>query len=1812
MERKYFLLILMILLLAMTGCDNKQQADFSKYISGYTGGVIKSSSSITIYLSQKPDKGFQPGSTLPADILKITPAIPGEIFLKDDNCVEFIPKEPFKNGETYKVEFKLGNICNVPDKYSEFKFQFEIIPLTVLFEPGELTAETDEEDALQYQGLLHSSDQMDANRIEQMLTVSYRDSSLIPEWEHNGNRHYFRLRHLTKAPKAATLTLNFTKEVKNNNSITLSVPGLNDFTVLHVQASDSEPVILSIYMSENVDADQDLRGLINLQGTTLSNFKIQKNVIQAYLPTSMEGGNAELKIFPGIRSASGNTLQTEYLTTLSLHSTKPEVRLIGKGVIVPDKNKVLIPFSAVGLKAVDLEIIQVLNQNMNFFLQENSYDDHSQLIRTARPIFMKKIDLTENHPHLEPGKWNDFTIDLSSLVKLEKGTIYRVRLKFKKSYTSLTCANEVPDSDYGTIDWDNSNGYSYYSEYNYPSGYNWEDRNNPCSTSYYVGEHFAARNIINTSLGVMAKQGADNRYLVCVTDLATAAPVANCQLNLYNYQNQKIDSALTDKNGFATLQPNGKAFVIMAQKDSDRAWLKLSDGNALSLSNFDVSGQHVQMGVKGFIYGERGVWRPGDEIYLSLILEDKLGVLPSGHPVIAQLTDPNGHITQTLKGNIGENNIYCFTFKTVEDAQTGYWNALFRIGGLTFRKTLRVETIKPNRLAIQMDFPNDKIIGIGVSTVPVRVNTRWLNGALTSNQKANTEIKLYNGNNGFSSYPDYTFTDKSRYFDPTTATLFDGTTNSEGSFSVSLNKIEANNAPGILNAIFTTRVFENGGDFSISTQNILYSPYTEYVGIRLPESEDNWYSTQSPVRLSGVTVTPLGKPNGNSNIRIEVYRLDWHWWWDAADENLSSYVNREYSKSILSKEVKATNGIFSTDLNIDKYGRYFIRATDPSGHTSGIIAYFGSWGENTNQETATMLHLSTDKKSYQVGEKIKVTIPSSAGATAIVSLENGKSISDIRRIATQASSTTIEIEATSEMCPNTYVAISLIQPYNNRDNDRPIRMYGVVNIPVEDPELHLYPEVKVPTELQPGKEFTVEVKEKKNRAMNYTIAVVDEGLLSLTTFRTPNPFQAFYSREALGVKTWDFYDYIYGAYGARLDKAFAVGGDEALKDLQDEKTNRFKPVVIFDGPFTLEAGKTRKHTFKMPEYIGEVRTTIVAADNGRYGSASVNSTVSKPLMLSVALPRLFTPGDVIDIPVTVFAMKNNIHDVKVKMTTDNKISLLNENTQNIHFNQKGEQVIYFKARINAETGVSTLRTEATSGNETAIVTEDISVRIPNPRITTVEEKEVKAGETISFSSTITGDKPVSVLEISSIPPLNLEQRLNYLLDYPHGCAEQITSQAFPQLSLPVLLSLTPEQKIQAETHVREVINQLRKYQTSDGGFAYWPGGNYVSEWVTSYVLQFLASAQKEGYSVPLQMLQNAINYSRLAANKWYRSEPWSQQEQAYRLFVLALAGHPDMAAMNRLRETELKRSVSQWLLASAYALSKQEGIAAKMVHNLSSEVASYRQTGDTYGSTTRDQALILQSMVILNMQQDAYRMLEVISRAMGSQSWYSTQETAFALHAAAEFVRKYLGSQQGIQVTVSTPEGKKEIRTEKTIWQLPLTIQNNKSTCSVQNNGQGTLFARQINSSASLEVVTEKVMSGLEMKVRYYNDNGNLLDLGQLKQGEDVITEISIRNTGVTGTYQELVLSYLVPSGFEIINERMTGNTAFPGAENVDIRDDRFYVYFSLDQNQAKTFKFRSNAAFRGEYMLPAIDCSAMYDNSIQAVLPGGKVKIGM
>ncbi len=328
------------------------------------------------------------------------------------------------------------------------------------------------------------------------------------------------------------------------------------------------------------------------------------------------------------------------------------------------------------------------------------------------------------------------------------------------------------------------------------------------------------------------------------------------------------------------------------------------------------------------------------------------------------------------------------------------------------------------------------------------------------------------------------------------------------------------------------------------------------------------------------------------------------------------------------------------------------------GHSTGQIVNIDwpGWAGRPmrdNPEAASMLTFNSDKKKYTVGEEAELIVPTGGEGRLLLSIESGSRILSRKWIPVQAKETKIKFPVTADMAPNVYAYVTLIQPHANTVNDMPMRLYGVIPIFVEDPGTRLEPVVKMPDVLEPLQQFTIQVSEKNRKQMTYTVAIVEEGLLDLTRFKTPDPWSRFYAREALGVKTWDLYDMVIGAFGGKLSSIIGIGGDnDMVANESADKANRFKPVVTVLGPFTLDAGSTNKHNVKLPNYIGSVKAMVVAGQDGAYGSAEKAVPVKKPLMVLATLPRVMGPGESVKLPVTVFAMDKQVKDVQVQIKTN--------------------------------------------------------------------------------------------------------------------------------------------------------------------------------------------------------------------------------------------------------------------------------------------------------------------------------------------------------------------------------------------------------------------------------------------------------------------------------------------------------------------------------------------------------------------------------
>jgi uncharacterized protein YfaS (alpha-2-macroglobulin family) len=1153
------------------------------------------------------------------------------------------------------------------------------------------------------------------------------------------------------------------------------------------------------------------------------------------------------------------------------------------------------------------------------------------------------------------------------------------------------------------------------------------------------------------------------------------------------------------------------------------------------------------------------------------------------------------------------------------------------VGGAWFTKNIKIETIMPNRLKIKLDFKGEQL-SVARKEEAGTLTVKWLHGAVAKNLNAKVEVTLSEMNTSFKKYEDYNFDDVARSFTSEAQTIFDDNTNEQGIALVKPAITVNDAAPGMLRASFKVRVFEQGGAFSIDQFSMPYSPYSSYVGLKVPEG--NKFSgmlvtdTNHVIRVA--TVDSDGKPLSRKKLQVQVYKVGWRWWWDSYDGDLANYVGNEYRQPIQSQLISTTNGSGSFNLRINRpeWGRFYVCVTDlESGHRSGQTVYIDwpSWAGSSpkGNEGATLLSFSSDKKLYNVNENVKLTIPSGGAGRALISIESGSKVLKAYWVETQKGETTFNFPVTQEMTPNVFVNVTLVQPHGQTINDSPIRLYGVIPISVEDPATHLNPVVTTPEVWKPETKCSLTVSEKDQKEMTYTIAIVDEGLLDLTRFKTPDPWSVFYAREALGVKTWDMYDMVMGAFGAELSRILAIGGDGSEDGKGGNKANRFKPMVRFMGPFHLKKGEKANHNFMMPQYVGSVRTMVIAGYNNAYGSAEKTSPVRKPLMILGTLPRVVGPGEEVDLPVSVFAMEKQVKNVTVTIQPNSFFTAVEGTSKTLSFNEVGDEVVTFKLKVNSALGIGKVKILATSGSEKANYDIEIDVRNPNPKVVNVIETIIEGGKTWNTPYTPAGMPGTNkgTIELSSIPPVNLGERLKYLIEYPHGCIEQTTSSVFPQLFLSDLMELNSDFKIAIDKNIKAGIERIKMFQTTGGGMSYWAGQPDPDDWGTTYSGHFLLEAEQKGYTLPPGLIEGWKRYQKSNANAW---SPKSKNgryyyynddlQQAYRLYTLALAKAPELGAMNRLREYADLSVAAKWRLAAAYVKAGQPEIASKLIANLSYNISPYREMAYSYGSSDRDEAMILETLTLLNLKVKAAPLVKEISAALSRNEWMSTQTTAYCLIAVSKFAGSS-GASAVMQYSVKVNNGSSQsLNTKLPLKQIDMQLKGaSAGNVSVTNNGTGIMFARIILEGIPVAGDQTSADNDLKLEVRYTNMTGGVIDVSRLEQGTDFIAEVSVTNPGTRGEYLQMALSQIFPSGWEIHNTRMEEaesviKSDFP--EYQDIRDDRVYTYFDISPAKTSTFRIVLNAAYVGRYYLPTVYCEAMYDNTINSRKPGKWVDV--
>ena len=1263
------------------------------------------------------------------------------------------------------------------------------------------------------------------------------------------------------------------------------------------------------------------------------------------------------------------------------------------------------------------------------------------------------------------------------------------------------------------------------------------------------------------------------------------------------------------------------------------------DGEEQSVSRFDVGGKDIQKGLKGFIYGERGVWRPGDTLHISFMLEDREKRIPDKHPVALEIYNPRGQFYTKMISTQGTNGFYTFAVPTQADDPTGLWNAYVKVGGTAFHKSLRIETIKPNRLKITLALPT--ILQASSKDVYAPLTSSWLTGATASRLKAKVEMSLSKVNTQFKNYGQYLFNNPATDFTTVRADVFNGVLDAEGRAGVNIQLPVAMGAPGMLNATLTTRVFEPGGDASIYSQTVPFSPFTSYVGINLNQPKGKYIETDKDHVFDIVTVNDQGQPVNRSNLEYKIYRISWSWWWENGEESFGTYINNSSITPVASGNLQTTGGkaSFKFRINYPDWGRYLVYVKDrESGHATGGTVYIDwpDWRGRSNKTDPSgikMLAFSLDKDSYEIGETATAIIPAAAGGRALVSLENGSTVLQQQWLeVSDQGDTKLTFKITPEMAPNVYLHISLLQPHAQTVNDLPIRMYGIAPVFVTNRQTILQPQIKMPEVLRPETDFNVTVSEKSGKPMTYTLAIVDDGLLDLTNFKTPDPWNEFYAREALGIRTWDMYDDVLGASGGRYSSLFSTGGDASLKPA-DAKANRFKPVVKFIGPFYLAKGKQQTHTLKLPMYVGSVRAMVVAGQDGAYGNAEKTAFVRTPLMLLSTLPRVLSTQEEITVPVNVFAMENQVKNVTVSLEASGAgVQITGNRQQSLTFDQPGDQLAYFTLKTGSKTGKATIHLTASGNGQQTKETIEIEVRNPNPVVTLRNSQWIEAGQEAELSYTLAGSSSANnqvQLEVSRIPSVDISRRFDFLYNYQHHCTEQLTSKALPLLFVSQFKAVDEQEAEKIKTNVQEAIRQIYARQLPNGGFVYWPGNAVADEWITSYTGMFLTLAQEKGYAVHPNVLNKWKRFQRAAAQNWrmpQEASNWqiwqSELQQAFRLYTLALAGAPEYGAMNRMKEQPGLSIQAKWRLAAAYALTGKMKPAGELVYNAETTVIPYSSMNLIYGSSDRDEAMILETLILMKRDRDALQQAKKVSQNLAQENWFSTQSTAFALMAMGRLAEQLSGT---LDFTWSW-NGKQQpaVKSAKAVFEKEIATSPKSGTVSVKNQGKGALSVDLITRTQLLNDTLPAIADNIRLDVKYTDMAGSPISVEDIRQGTDFMSAVTLSNISGTSDYSNLALTHIIPSGWEIYNERMIvpeasssnsneANTPESSADKYtykDIRDDRVLTYFDLRRGESKTFTVRLQATYAGNFILPAIQCEAMYDAAVQARTKAGRTTV--
>ena len=1343
---------------------------------------------------------------------------------------------------------------------------------------------------------------------------------------------------------------------------------------------------------------------------------------------------------------------------------------------------------------------------------------------------------------------------------------------------------------------------------------------------YWVND---SRFLSLSDIGLMAREGT-GKMVVFANSIQTAAPMKGINIVAYGANNQVLGLGATDDNGVAEIKYSRREFagfkpaMIVAKTADDFNYLPFSNTH-VNTSRFDVGGKSLNStGLDAFIYPERDIYRPGEKINFSVILRDYAWHSPGEIPVNMKFLLPNGKELKSFRKTLNGQGSLESSLDLPVTAITGSYSLEVYSSNNVLLNTqaFRVEEFVPDRIKVTTKLEPEILEPGQKSTLSLHADNFFGPPAADRNYECEIQIKQ----SGFSAkkYNNYSFslTNQKTFFDKV---VREGKTDASGNGSEPYDVQEMFRNLGVLQADFYTTVFDETGRpvSRLTTAKIYTQPY--FVGIA--DDGNYYYALNKEMHFSLIALDRQEKVLSGMKAEVSVIKHEYRTVLTKSGSYFR-YESQQEDKLVSSSTVSIGGETTTVPFTPRSSGNYEIRVSLP-GANSYVSRSFYSYGyfggDNSSFEVNNEgeVNIAVDKENYLNGETAKVLLKAPFDGRMLVTLETDKIIS-YQYVNVTNKTATLEMKLPAESVPNAYITATLIKPH--AVSDIPLTVaHGILNVMVEEKSRKIGVQIEAKTAVRSRTKQDITVKAAPNSLV--TLAVVDNGVLQVSGFETPDPYGYFYAKRALAVDGYDLYQLLLPELRPRLS---STGGDQE-QDM-NKRTNpmpakRINIMSYWSGIKKADENGQVHFSVDLPAFSGQLRLMAVAYHDDQFGSVASTMTVADPLVLSTALPRFLTPSDSARVALTVTNTTNGIANGSASLKTTGGLSVGGENPQTITLPAHSEKRIYFDVIAKPEIGTGKVSVVVNGLGEKFTDETEMSVRPAASLQKTTGSGRVAGGSTenIRFSNTAYIPSSISSeLLVSRFPAAGLGKYLSELLMYPYGCTEQTVSTAFPQLyfgDLSDALQIKNGQRNNANYNVQEAIRKIKMRQLYNGAVTLWDNEGSANWWTTIYAAHFLVEAGKAGFDVDKGLLETMLGYlngqlrNRKTINYYYnrtQNKKIVPKEVIYSLYVLALNGKPNMPVMNYYKASPGLLSLDcKYLLAAAYALSGDKNSFKQFLPGSFIGEESVAETGGSFYSDIRDEAIALDVLVDVDPGNSQIPvMAKHVTDKLNQRSWYSTQELAFSFLALGKIAKQQAVSDATADIRVNGKTvahfGGADLRINSS--------QLGSGTPEIVCQGKGTLFYYWEQEGIPLSEPMAESDSYLKIRKHFFDRFGRPLTGTSFKQNELIIVQLTLEKS-FSGSVANVVISDLLPAGFEIENPR---TKEIPGMEWIkdaytpdalDVRDDRINLFVDVSSSK-QNYYYAVRAVSPGAYKMGPVSADAMYNGEYHSYRNGGVIRI--